>query len=200
MPRGVSLASTGAHLRLARGCPTLTFAVSGADWLPQVDSFSFGVVLWELITKEQAPRGNWRDVRVPEECPAEVETLLRVRVPHGALGADGAPPLRAAQAMPLLRVKPAARENPDANPADGCSGLPERVSRLTPCWPGLTPSYSCAWLQGCINEDADQRPTMKGIVDRLLSAEGLPADETLVEDKSGPPLVQAAMFDSAKSL
>jgi len=45
----------------------------------QVDSFSFGVVLWELITKEQSQRGNWRPVRVPEECPAEVEQLLRVR-------------------------------------------------------------------------------------------------------------------------
>jgi hypothetical protein len=44
-----------------------------------VDSFSFGVVLWELITKEQTHRGNWRPVRVPEECPAEVESLLKVR-------------------------------------------------------------------------------------------------------------------------
>ena len=45
----------------------------------QVDSFSFGVVLWEIITKEQTHRGNWRPVRVPEECPAEVESLLKAR-------------------------------------------------------------------------------------------------------------------------
>ena len=56
----------------------------GMPAVPQVDSFSFGVVLWELITKEQSQRGNWRPVRVPEECPAEVEQLLRVRQP--ALG------------------------------------------------------------------------------------------------------------------
>ena len=45
----------------------------------QVDSFSYGVVLWEIITKERSQRGNWRPVRVPEECPAEVDALLRVR-------------------------------------------------------------------------------------------------------------------------
>ena len=47
----------------------------------QVDSFSYGVVLWEIITKEQTQRGNWRSVRVPEECPAKVEELLQVGFP-----------------------------------------------------------------------------------------------------------------------
>ena len=42
----------------------------------QADVFSYGVVLWELVTKEQARRGNWRTVRVPEECPAAVEALI----------------------------------------------------------------------------------------------------------------------------
>ena len=37
--------------------------------LPQVDIYSFGVVLWELVTKEIPRRGALRDVRVPEECP-----------------------------------------------------------------------------------------------------------------------------------
>ena len=44
----------------------------------QVDCFSYGVVLWEIITKERSQRGNWRPVRVPEECPAEVDALLQV--------------------------------------------------------------------------------------------------------------------------
>ena len=53
----------------------------------QVDSFSYGVVLWELITKERSRRGNWRPVQVPEECPAEVDALLRVSVKmHGSWG------------------------------------------------------------------------------------------------------------------
>ncbi len=46
--------------------------------LLQVDCFSYGVVLWEIITKERSQRGNWRQVRVPEECPAEVNALLQV--------------------------------------------------------------------------------------------------------------------------
>ena len=44
--------------------------------MTQADAFSYGVVLWELITKEQTSRGNWRPVRVPEECPAAVEQLI----------------------------------------------------------------------------------------------------------------------------
>ena len=42
----------------------------------QADTFSYGVVLWELVTKEQTRRGNWRPVRVPDECPAAVEALI----------------------------------------------------------------------------------------------------------------------------
>ena len=49
------------------------------DWRKmQADTFSYGVVLWELITKEQTERGNWRPVVVPDECPAGVEVLLKV--------------------------------------------------------------------------------------------------------------------------
>ncbi len=44
-----------------------------------MDCFSYGVVLWEIVTKERSQRGNWRPVRVPEECPAEVEALLKAR-------------------------------------------------------------------------------------------------------------------------
>lgn len=34
----------------------------------QVDVFSYGVLLWELVTKELPQRGHMRDVRVPKEC------------------------------------------------------------------------------------------------------------------------------------
>lgn len=36
----------------------------------QADIYSFGVVIWELVTGEQPVRGNARDVLVPAECPA----------------------------------------------------------------------------------------------------------------------------------
>ena len=39
----------------------------------QVDVFSYGMLLWELVTKEQPQRGHMRDVRVPEECAPSPE-------------------------------------------------------------------------------------------------------------------------------
>ena len=42
----------------------------------QVDIYSFGVVLWEIVTQETGKRGHLRPTAVPEECPAEIETLI----------------------------------------------------------------------------------------------------------------------------
>lgn len=42
----------------------------------QVDIYSFGVVLWEIATQEKGVRGHLRQTRVPEECPAEIESLI----------------------------------------------------------------------------------------------------------------------------
>jgi serine/threonine protein kinase len=38
---------------------------------------SFGVLCWEIVTAQFPKRGQLRGVRVPEECPAEVEALIR---------------------------------------------------------------------------------------------------------------------------
>ena len=43
---------------------------------PQVDIYSFGVVLWEIVTKEMPRRGQLRDVEVPRECPREISDLI----------------------------------------------------------------------------------------------------------------------------
>lgn len=42
----------------------------------QVDIYSFGVVLWEIVTQEKGRRGQLRQTKVPEECPAEIESLI----------------------------------------------------------------------------------------------------------------------------
>lgn len=42
----------------------------------QADIFSYGVILWEIVTHEQPSRGNLRDCKVPQECPAEIDQLI----------------------------------------------------------------------------------------------------------------------------
>jgi len=41
-----------------------------------VDIYSFGIILWELVTLLTPARGNLRSVRVPEECPVDVAHLI----------------------------------------------------------------------------------------------------------------------------
>ena len=42
----------------------------------QVDIYSFGVVLWEIVTQDKGRRGQLRQTTVPDECPAEIEALI----------------------------------------------------------------------------------------------------------------------------
>lgn len=42
----------------------------------QVDVYSFGVIMWEVASHEQPARGRMRNLRVPQECPAEVDALI----------------------------------------------------------------------------------------------------------------------------
>ena len=52
-----------------------------AGWLNvwstlQVDVYSFGVIMWEVVSHEQPARGRMRNLEVPQECPAEINDLI----------------------------------------------------------------------------------------------------------------------------
>lgn len=41
-----------------------------------MDVYSFGVIMWEVCSHEQPARGRMRDLKVPQECPAEIDALI----------------------------------------------------------------------------------------------------------------------------
>ncbi|KAK9836929.1 hypothetical protein WJX81_000389 [Elliptochloris bilobata] len=52
--------------------------LSGLECSEKADIWSLGVVLWEVVTGERPHMRQLRELRVPEECPAEVERVISV--------------------------------------------------------------------------------------------------------------------------
>ncbi|DBB04569.1 hypothetical protein WJX77_008736 [Trebouxia sp. C0004] len=77
----VDVAQVVGSTTLQRPCAA-TFAYSAPELIldgtctEKVDMYSFGVILWELITTEVPRRGRLRAIKAPEECPAEIEQLI----------------------------------------------------------------------------------------------------------------------------
>ncbi|KAL4421913.1 hypothetical protein ABPG77_005197 [Micractinium sp. CCAP 211/92] len=64
---------TGVVSTLAWSAPEMLW---GAKCTEKADIYSFGIVLWEICSGEAPERGRLRDLRVPEECPAEVRQII----------------------------------------------------------------------------------------------------------------------------
>lgn len=67
---------------LQGACPHGTYAWAAPELLAhtrltsKADMYSFGVVLYELVTLEFPRRGRLRDVCAPEECPPVIKELM----------------------------------------------------------------------------------------------------------------------------
>ncbi|KAL0051196.1 hypothetical protein WJX82_003584 [Trebouxia sp. C0006] len=80
----VGLARVLGNTVSTRGLPLGTFHYAAPELLvgdrnlvtEKVDIYSFGVVLWEIVTQDRGRRGQLRQTKVPEECPAQIETLI----------------------------------------------------------------------------------------------------------------------------
>ena len=53
----------------------MVIALGGLGSPVQVDMYSFGVLLWEIITHERPSRGQLRDFQVPEECSQSIAEM-----------------------------------------------------------------------------------------------------------------------------
>ena len=73
-------------LRLFAPLPpgTGTFAYAAPELLlnepcdSSADLYSFGVLLWEIVTRRNPARGRLLPPQVPDECPAEIVDLIQV--------------------------------------------------------------------------------------------------------------------------
>jgi hypothetical protein len=66
-------AVSGNYGTLAWSAPEMLLGTRCTD---KADIYGFGVVLWEICSQQQPMRGQLRDIKVPEECPAELRSLI----------------------------------------------------------------------------------------------------------------------------
>ena len=73
----------------------------------QVDVYSFGVIMWEVVSHEQPARGRMRNLQVPQECPAEINDLINACLSEDPINRPSA--REAYDVLKLWRDKHAAR-------------------------------------------------------------------------------------------
>ncbi len=79
--------------------------------------YSFGVVLWELVTHDTPIRGRLYDPRVPEQCPQEIADLI-----HECLRSRASERPTIKQAFTRIKVSAdnAAHAAAEPSPSEGC--------------------------------------------------------------------------------
>ncbi|KAL4428402.1 hypothetical protein ABPG75_002491 [Micractinium tetrahymenae] len=112
---GLSRSLEGTHLSAVTCVGTFAWAapevlLGGHDCGRPADIYSFGVVLWELVTGERPVRGQLRLPRAPEECPQEVHDLML-----RCLGTD--PQARPTASQLVLHLEAMAHLEQAASPA-----------------------------------------------------------------------------------
>ncbi|KAK9829800.1 hypothetical protein WJX72_007980 [[Myrmecia] bisecta] len=77
---GISHVLNRSHVSDVRSIGTFAYIapelLMGTRMSVACDIFSFGTVLWEIVTGKKAKRGERRTPRVPRECPQEVADLI----------------------------------------------------------------------------------------------------------------------------
>jgi serine/threonine protein kinase len=123
----------------------------------KADVYSFGVMLWEIVTGIAPVRGGLSDVSVPEDCPAEISDLIKVR----ACLSNGLAQMLACLHNVLLcpfRLDHVALSMLDVC-TPGVISLPNCLDTLRP--PLTSADALMNWIQACLSVDADLRPTAK---------------------------------------
>ena len=64
---------TGVVATLAWSAPEMLW---GAKCTEKADIYSYGIVLWEIVTGEVPERGRLRDIHVPDECSEDVRAVV----------------------------------------------------------------------------------------------------------------------------
>lgn len=123
------------------------------------DIYSFGILLWEVVTGEVPTRGTMRDPKVPEECPREVLDLI-----DRCCSVDPAKRPSAKEIVQLLEGMPAG--TPSKAEA---RGAPLRSASLGP-WRDCLPQQVSKFMPGSGSIECSESGQLAGIMEGGASA------------------------------
>jgi serine/threonine protein kinase len=147
-----------AHTLPAPHCPARCriapeVLLGGRECSAAVDIYSFGVLLWEIVTGERPQRGSLRMPRVPQECPQV-----------GGRAGGGASCTRAVIAAAAVLALP---------PGACAQHFPGAHSTPLPHLPAIVHCLCCLpqevsdLIMECLSESPSKRPTAQQLLQQL---------------------------------